>query len=93
MAYFWKKGCNACEYMRDRVFNKEEVSSFINDNFIPYKTNIIPDDYSIFAYPTIYFIDHNGEILAEPVMGARNLDEFMFMIEDVIKDNTEKSSK
>ena len=83
MAYFWLEGCNACEYMSDRVFAQEDVSEFINENFIAYKTNLIPMDYPVFAYPTIYFIDENGEELGDPIMGAKNADEFMFLIEDI----------
>ncbi|MBT3280204.1 MAG: DUF255 domain-containing protein [Campylobacteraceae bacterium] len=83
MAYFWLEGCNACEYMSDRVFNDDEVSEYINKNFISFKTNKIPMDYPVFAYPTIYFIDEDGNELGDPIMGAKNLDEFMFTIEEI----------
>ena len=83
MAYFWQKDCNACEYMRDRVFENNEVSSFINKNFIPYKTNILTFEYPVFAFPAIYFIGEDGEELTEPIMGARNLDDFMSIIKDI----------
>ncbi len=83
MAYFWQEGCNACEYMSDRVFAEDEVSAFINENFIPYKTDKLTFDYPVFAFPAIYFIGEDEQELGEPIMGARNADEFMFMIEEI----------
>ncbi len=83
MAYFWQEGCNACEYMSDRVFANDDVSAYINENFIPYKTDTLDIEYPVFAFPAIYFIGADGEELADPVMGARNLDEFLFILEDM----------
>jgi thioredoxin-related protein len=83
MAYFWQKNCNACEYMTDRVFIDDNVSKFINENFIPYKTNKLTNDYFVFAFPAIYFIDENGDELAEPIMGARNLNDFKKIIKNI----------
>jgi thioredoxin-related protein len=83
MAYYWQKNCNACEYMSDRVFTKDEVSKFINKNFIPYKTDILTDEYPVYGFPAIYFIDKNGKQVSNPIVGAKNLNDFMLIIEDI----------
>jgi len=72
----YAKWCGPCKRMARDVFTKSNVGEFFNDNFINLKLDMeIPDGHSfgkkypVSAYPTLFFIDSNGEILTKVVGG------------------------
>lgn len=75
--------CGPCKKLNREVFNKKEVGDFYNENFINLKMDMekgegitMADDYLIYLYPTLLFIDKNGKEVHRAA-GYRNIAQFM----------------
>ena len=62
--------CGPCKRMAKTVFTQEAVGAFYNDNFICMKIDMekpegrkFQQKYPVSAYPTLYYIDGNGETI------------------------------
>ncbi|MEI6311352.1 MAG: thioredoxin domain-containing protein [Bacteroidota bacterium] len=69
--------CGPCKMLQNNTFPNEEVGTFFNDNFICYKIECEHDEgpticnrFVINAYPTLLFIDGDGNIVQKS-MGYR----------------------
>lgn len=70
--------CGPCKVMAATTFQEEEVGKFFNDNFINLKLDMeTPNgrtfgvEYPVSAYPTLYFIRPDGEIIKKVVGGQK----------------------
>ena len=85
-----QSGCHYCENMQRDVFDNKEVKTFIQKNFIPVAINIshetMPMNLSVTITPSFYFISAD-EIVLKKIPGAWGKDEFMDMIQNIIKRN------
>lgn len=77
--------CGPCKLMSAKVFTDSEVGSFYNNNFINVKIDMekgeglkLRSDYLVTAYPTLLFINPNGEIIQKKV-GALNAKDFLLL--------------
>jgi len=75
--------CGPCKWMSKTVFPKPDVAAFYNSNFINAKIDMekgegiaIASTYSIQAYPSLLYVDGNGEVVHRSV-GARDEKEFI----------------
>ena len=65
--------CGPCKLMTKKTFSNDEVGKFFNKHFINYKMDMenhpegsrLADKYGLKAYPTLYFLDFNEEIIHE----------------------------
>lgn len=62
--------CGPCKRMAKNEFTKKDVGDFFNENFINIKLNMetpsgqkFGQQYAVSAYPTMFFIDGNGEVV------------------------------
>ncbi|WP_070137857.1 thioredoxin family protein [Crocinitomix algicola] len=63
--------CGPCKMMDRKTFNDEAVAQFFNAKFINYKMDMekhpegarLAKKYNLTLYPTLYFLDHNEEII------------------------------
>ena len=69
--------CGPCKRMAANVFTQEKVGDFFNGRFINMKIDMEKGDvdfrakYSVSAYPTLFFINGEGEVIKKKVGGQR----------------------
>ncbi len=75
--------CGPCKRMSKQVFPDDQVGAFYNRHFINVKMDMeapagiqFGKQYPVSAYPTLFYIDYNGEIV-QKVRGARQVDGFL----------------
>ncbi|MEM9990745.1 MAG: thioredoxin family protein, partial [Bacteroidota bacterium] len=75
--------CGPCKRMAKNVFTNAEVAEFYNANFINLKLDMEKSEnrsfrskYPVSAYPTLYFIDFDGEVITKKV-GGMDIEGFM----------------
>ena len=64
--------CGPCKMLKSRTFPNAEVGQFFNANFINYAVDAekgigvkLAKNYNITAYPTLLFVDGNGNLIAK----------------------------
>jgi len=75
--------CGPCKMMTAKVFSQAKVAEYFNDNFINVKIDMekgegpaLSEKYSVIAYPTLLFIDGNGNIVHRAV-GYHDTNKFL----------------
>jgi thiol-disulfide isomerase/thioredoxin len=75
--------CGPCKKMAAEVFTDLKVGEFYNKNFVNLKLDAekgeglkFQEKYPISAFPTLFFIDYNGEIVQQ-VRGAQTVEAFL----------------
>lgn len=74
----YAKWCGPCKKMAANVFTQDEVGQFFNDNFVNLKLDMEETDgltfgskYPVSAYPTLFFLDSQGNILKKVTGGQQ----------------------
>jgi len=75
--------CGPCKYMSAKIFTNPEVGSYFNEKFVNLKIDMEKGEgpslarrYSVGAYPTLYIINRNGDVVAKQV-GALDAERLM----------------
>lgn len=83
--------CGPCKRMAATVFKEEKVGEFYNQNFINMKIDMekgegpkLARKYGVRAYPTFFFLDEKGEIVAKAT-GGRQTKQFLQLGENALK--------
>lgn len=83
--------CGPCKQMAKTVFKEESVGDFYNQNFINMKIDMekgegptLAKTYRVTAYPTFFFIDEDGKIVAS-AKGGRKTKQFISLGENALK--------
>ena len=88
MVMLSRKGCPACGYMKDIVFEDKNFINSFNKSFIAVHVDIhedfVPQGLEYFATPTFYFLNSNEKILHR-IDGAHNSKEFEQELEEEVK--------
>ena len=87
----YAKWCGPCKRMAKNVFTHPPVGEYYNANFVNLKLDMEESESADFkksfrasAYPTLFFIDANGELIKK-VIGGRNNQDFLQLGKDIIK--------
>ena len=87
----YAKWCGPCKKMARDVFTQEKVGSFFNENFINMKIDMeegggiaFGKSYPVRAYPTLFFINADGEILMK-VVGGKQAEDLISLGKAAIK--------
>jgi len=83
--------CGPCKRMAKNVFADPDVGAFINASFVPLKLDMekaeskdFGKEYSVSAYPTLFFLNEKGELLKR-IVGGRDIAGFMALAEQVLE--------
>ncbi|WP_405291778.1 thioredoxin family protein [Algibacter sp. Ld11] len=75
--------CGPCKWMTKEIFPQKEVGDFFNKNFVSIKVDMEKGEgvelntrYGVKAYPTLLFIDANGQIIHQ-LVGGKPADELI----------------
>lgn len=84
------KDCAACEYLKDVTLDNDEVKEYINKNFVIVERDAKNPSHKVsgldvFGSPTIYFLNKNGEKVAQPTVGALTATKFLDKLKEVAK--------
>ena len=85
------KWCGPCKKMAKNVFTQAKVGEFFNANFVNLKLDMEESDgrtfgakYPVSAYPTLFFLDSEGNILKK-VVGGKQADDLIAIAKAAIK--------
>lgn len=93
-----QSGCGSCELLKN-TFKKADVKKIIDDGFeVKFidisQANTLPKGVmEPFGTPTLYFISPEGKELHEPMMGAKNQDDLIDILNQIKNDYRASSSK
>lgn len=83
--------CGPCKKMAATVFKEEAVGNYYNNNFINMKIDmekgegpVLARKYQVRAYPSFFFIDEKGDIIAQAT-GGRETEQFLQLGENALK--------
>lgn len=83
--------CGPCKWMAANIFTNDTVADFYNKNFICTKFDMekgegleLRSKYEVKAYPTLLFIDGNGEMVHKRVGAPRQVKDYIAMGTDAI---------
>lgn len=92
----YAKWCGPCKIMARTVFTNGDVGSFYNQKFINMKIDMeepmgreFGRSYPVGAYPTLFYIDSDGEIVKK-IVGAQNPNSFLNIGKEIV-DSYDKS--
>ena len=87
----YAKWCGPCKKMARDVFTQDHVGAFFNDNFVNLKLDMEEKEgltfgqkYPVGAYPTLFFIDNEGNIIKK-VVGGKQADDLLNIARMAIK--------
>ncbi len=90
--------CGPCKRMSKNVFTNNKVGDFFNQNFINMKIDMekppgrkFQQKYPVAAYPTLYFIGGDGEVVFQTT-GGRQVEQFIELGQSVLG-RTDKSGE
>lgn len=70
--------CGPCKYLAKEIFTQKEVGDYFNKNFVNVKMDMekgegiaLNTKYGVKAYPTLLFIDGNGNVVQKLVGGMK----------------------
>lgn len=83
--------CGPCKRMAKDVFTQSKVGDFFNDKFINLKLDMETPDgrsfgqkYPVSAYPTLFFVNGEGEII-QKITGGKQADDLIGLGKNAIK--------
>lgn len=81
-----REGCPACEYMKDIVFEDENVLSEFNKDFIGVHLDInedyVPEEFTYIGTPTFHFLN-KFERKIDRIDGGKNVKDFTIKMREV----------
>lgn len=75
--------CLPCQIMDEDVFSDKELAHYFDERFVSYKVNaekgtgpLVAANYEVPAYPTLLFLNSEGDVLLKKLGSARRLEMF-----------------
>jgi len=85
LVFMSRAGCGSCEYMEDTVLIDNEVSDYINKNYIAVHLDIhdndAPKSLQVSVTPVFHFLKSDGSELKESLYGGKTAPFFIKIIQ------------
>ena len=96
MIYLYMLNCYPCEYMDDHIFTDKKVNDYLAKNYVVVHlyTNDkeLPKKLRVDMSPVFHFINpQNGEMI-ESIMGGRDADRFLKLLQNSYLDYKEETN-
>ena len=86
---FSQETCRMCNYMKDTVFEDEELANYITLHFVPVDIDInreqIPEGFKVMGTPTFYIVKPDGEKVGRAIIGGAKPKPFLQKLEEYVK--------
>ncbi len=94
VVYMHRPGCESCDFLSEKVFTDENLSTYVNHHYIPVLLNVsksdAPKHLIVGASPVFHFVDYKGKKLEETLYGGKNAKAFLKILQDVETKYTKK---
>jgi len=85
LIYMSQSGCKACEMMEDKVLNQENITQYLDDNYIcahlDIHDNDAPKALKVPYTPVFHFLDKDGNVIKESYIGGTKASEFIKVLQ------------
>lgn len=96
LIYLHRRNCQACDYMENTTLSDRKVAAYLNANYIVVRlfTNDkgLPKALHAEMSPVFHFLNPQNNEMIESIIGGRNVDKFMHLLQNVYNDYKEESS-
>ena len=86
--------CGPCKLLKRNVFPQSEVGDYFNEHFVSVAIDMekgigpkLAQQYRITAYPTLFFLDGNGNIV-QKAMGYHNANQLLQLAKSIAHSDT-----
>ena len=87
VVYMHRPGCESCDFLSTKVFTDENLSSYVNEHYVPVLLNVsksdAPKHLIVKASPVFHFVNAKGEFIEETLYGGKNAKAFLKILQDV----------
>ncbi|MDA3945747.1 MAG: thioredoxin family protein [Helicobacteraceae bacterium] len=94
LIYLYMLNCRTCDYMNKEVFTDKRVIDFLSKNYIVVKlyTNNrdLPKELQAEMSPVFHFYNARDSEMIESIIGGRNAERFLGMLENSYADYSEE---
>lgn len=85
--YMHRPGCESCDFLSEKVFTDENLSTYVNQHYVPVLLNVsksdAPKNLIVKASPVFHFVNGKGEKIEETLYGGKNAKSFLKILQDV----------
>lgn len=96
LVYLHRRNCHACDYMENTILPEPKVAAYLNANYIVVRlyTNDkeLPKALRAEMSPVFHFLNPQNNEMIESIIGGRNVEKFMHLLQNVYNDYKEESS-
>lgn len=87
VVYMHRPGCESCDFLEQKVFNDENLSTYVNEHYVPVLLNVsksdVPKSLKVSASPVFHFVTAKGEKIEETQYGGKNAKTFLKILQEI----------
>ncbi len=96
LVYLHRRNCHACDYMENATLTDTKVAAYLNTNYIVVRlfTNDseLPKALRAEMSPVFHFLNARNNEMIESIIGGRDAEKFMQLLQNGYKDYQEERS-
>ena len=87
VVYMHRPGCESCDFLEEKVFKDDNLSTYTNEHFVPVLLNVsksdAPKHLIVKMSPLFHFVNAKGEFIEETLYGGKNAKSFLKILQEV----------